>query len=460
MTETKEPRSLSRRDFLKLAGVGATGVILAGCAPPATPEVAQETVVPTAATQPVTISCWWGNWGEYYNNLMKAVGDDFTKEAAPNITVEWTFADEWIQKLQAAVAAGTPPDACYASDRVVDLAQQGALLALDERLAQAGMKGQDFVPAIWDMALFEGKPYGLPGAADAKMVIYSKDVYRDIGLDPEAPPKSLDEFKEQALKCLTFKDDGSIDRIGYNLVYFEMEYFVAQYGGMWYDPEQKKVTANSPETVSCYEWMQDYVKQCGYDQMKAWSDASPGVYGENSAFSQGKHGMFLDGFWVYSALDDFAPDTDYGVAYFPTRDGSVEARNNYYTGGWLMAIPVGAKHVEEGWQFLKYGFIDNAWKMACHTLNGCCVIAQMEQMDQCLLEQIGQDNRYAPYIAVANDTLRTCHKHWPTVPGAGFYWDEFLKATEYVMRGQKAPQEALDELTEVVQAEMDRLSSQ
>jgi multiple sugar transport system substrate-binding protein len=424
--------------------------------------VVQETVpvVVTATPAPMAISCWWGNWGEYYNNLMKAVGDDFTKEAEPNIKVEWTFAEDWQQKLLTSVAAGTPPDTCYMGSEVIyDFAQQGAVLPLDERLAQAGIKGEDFVPAMWDTALFEGKAFGLPGAADAKMIIYSKDVYRDVGLDPEAPPKSLDEFKEHALRCLKKKDDGSIDRIGYNLVYFEMQYFVAQYGGTWYDPATHKVTANSPETVKCYEWMQDYVKQCGFDQMKAWSDANPGVYAENSAFSQGKQGMFIDGFWVYSALDDFAPEADYGVAYFPTLDGSLEGRNNYYTGGWFMGMPVGSKHVEEAWLFLKYGFLDAAWKMGCHTLNGTCVIAQMKQQDDCLLEQIGKDNRYAPYIAYANDTLRTSHKHWPVMLGSNFYRDEWLKATEFVMRGQKSPKEALDGLTEVVQAEVDRLLS-
>jgi len=474
VTERKQPRRFSRRDFLKWSGMGATGAILAACAP-STPQVIKETVevektveVETAVEvekivevtpvpEPTTITCWWSNWGEYYNNLMKTIGDNFTLDAEPNITVEWSYNEDWQQKLITAVAAGNPPDTCYLGEGAAStLGAQGVLVPLNSYVAEAGYKEEDFVAAMWAMSNYEGVLFALPGGADAKLLVYSKDVYRDVGLDPEAPPKSIPEITEHSLQMLTYDADGNIDRMGYDPQPYDIKYLVAVFDGEWYDPGEQKVTANAPEIVECFEWLQDYVEELGFDKKAEWAQANPGAYAEDNLFARGKWGTFIDGFWVYSALDDFSLDVDYGIAYLPTLDGSLEGRNNYAVGGWMMGMPVGGKQPDAAWRYLRYGFLDYAWKMGCNTLNGCSVIPQMEKMNDCLRDKVGPENRFYPYIDINNDTLRTATKYWPVMPASSFYWDEMVKTFEVIMRGVKEPKEALDELTEVVQAELDR----
>lgn len=199
-------RKVSRRDFIKLAAIGAGGAFLAGCAPKATP-IAPAVEAPTTAAggavtpTPLTIEVLWENWGELFNQKMAVIGDAFTKDAAPNITVKWDFAENNKEKLLTSVAAGTPPDATITSYiENATYAAKGTFMPLDDLLAQAGLGQKDFIPGMWDTSIWEGKLYAIPGGADAKFLVYSKDVYRDAGLDPEAPPKTVDEFRAHALK--------------------------------------------------------------------------------------------------------------------------------------------------------------------------------------------------------------------------------------------------------------------
>jgi len=454
-------RRVSRRDFIKATAIGAGGAFLASCAPAATPTA--QVVVPPAtaaggAAPPVTIEVLWENWGELFNKKMSSIGDAFTKDAAPNITVKWDFAENNKEKLLASVAAGTPPDATITSYiENATYAAKGTFMPLDDLLAEAGLGQKDFVPGMWDTSIWEGKLYAIPGGADAKFLVYSKDVYRDAGLDPEAPPKTVDEFREHALKILKKDAQGNIERLGYAPIATDMRYWVPLWGGDWYDPATKKVTANSPKVVEAWQWVLDYANEIGLDKVTAWMDANPGIQSEASPFCVKKEAFFSDGWWVYDTLDTFAPKIDYGVAAWPTLHGIPEERKNWVIQGWMLAIPKGSKHVNEAWQFIKYGFVDQAWAMACRSLNGISVPGQMAQMSKCVKEEIlGTTNRMVPYFDIYNEMLSLGTKHWPVMTASAFYWDEMKRIYDFVIRGQKQVKEALDELTESVQKELDK----
>jgi multiple sugar transport system substrate-binding protein len=56
----------------------------------------------------------------------------------------------------------------------------------------------DVGPAHIDASTWEGRKYGLPFVIDLSVWMYNKALFRDAGLDPEAPPKTLEEFAEAA----------------------------------------------------------------------------------------------------------------------------------------------------------------------------------------------------------------------------------------------------------------------
>jgi multiple sugar transport system substrate-binding protein len=214
---------LSRRRFLTVAGMSASGLALAACAPQVvtqqvevTREVEKEVQVEvTAAAEARTLSVLWGNWGDVFNNLMMELGNSYT-EQNPNVTVEWEFAPEYVQKLLTLVAGGTPPDFTYVNmEDSTNLAFQGAFLPLDAYAVLTGMKREDFVIPMWDGSVYDGKLYSFPGGADFYGVFWNKSLYEDVGLDPEKPPATTDELVEHSLKVLKKDENGLIERMGW-----------------------------------------------------------------------------------------------------------------------------------------------------------------------------------------------------------------------------------------------------
>ncbi|MBM9469033.1 extracellular solute-binding protein [Nakamurella leprariae] len=63
----------------------------------------------------------------------------------------------------------------------------------------------DLLPAALDAVSWNGTVYGLPKFASAQTMFYNKELFRQAGLDPEAPPATWDEFVAAA-KALTTGD--------------------------------------------------------------------------------------------------------------------------------------------------------------------------------------------------------------------------------------------------------------
>src|SRR5262245_16298131 len=145
---TMATKPVSRREFFHLSALAGAAAVLAACggtpaapvdqgaavsaAPTAAPaaaataapaaeaaaataapaaEAAAATAAPAAAGGEVlTLSVLSENWGDIYNNLMVAIGDEYTKEN-PGVKIDWNFDPDWSTKLTTQLAANTPPDA-------------------------------------------------------------------------------------------------------------------------------------------------------------------------------------------------------------------------------------------------------------------------------------------------------------------------------------------------------------
>ena len=471
---------LSRRQLLRFgalsAGVGAlaacggTAATPADTAPTAVPAAAPTaaadqptaapaadvpTAAPAAAGGAVTVSALNENWGEIYNNLMINISDDFSK-ANPDIKVEWDFNPDWNTKLTTLLAANTPPDSCIMRPgQLANLGAKGALTDLGPLVQEAGLSRSDFVTPIYDSSLYDGKLYAIPGGADYICMFYSKDAYRDAGLDPAKPPTTIDELLGHSKQLLQKDANGDIQRIGYipSAGNFRQWSFIS--GGKFYDATNKKITANDPANVAVLEWMTNYVKDLDVNKLAAFNQR-PGTYEAGNAFSTKQSAYIFDGFWTYEALDQHSPDIDYAVAFWPTIKGSPDERKNYAISGWMYSLPTGAKSTEQAWKFIRYAFIDQAGKMGYLTLNGPCVKKEFKPWEDGMKQKLGSNNRMAPYLSKFTDTGAAATNFFPILPVQSFYSDELDRVYDLAVRGQMTPQAALDEVTKNVQAELDK----
>jgi ABC-type glycerol-3-phosphate transport system substrate-binding protein len=388
---------------------------------------------------------------------MKKVGDNYTA-LNPNVTTEWDFNQQWREKLLTNIAAGTPPDVTYTNLMAnSNLANDGALLPLDAYMVLTGLKREDFITAQWDASMWNGKLYACPGGADFLALFCNDDVMTAAGLDPTKPPTSAEELVGQSLAILQKDADGVITRMGWQPDAYQAKQWGFLFGGEWYDDKNQKVTADHPGNIEAFNWIKSYVDELDPDQFTAFNASMGEFYSPGNPFATGKLGFRYDGFWTYDPLDQYAPDIQYGVAFYPTRTGKPEERKDYWIQGWMVAMPANGTQSDAAWGFIKYGFVDEAWKTGCDTLNGNCVVAQMPQFTECLETKLGSDNRITPDLPVFSETGLAGTRFWPSMPVNALYDDEVTRAYDFVIRGEKAAEEALAEVTATVQAELDKV---
>src|SRR5690606_37958351 len=100
-----------------------------------------------------------------------------------------------VDKYKVAVAAGNAPEVY-----LVDSPQAPAwgvirfLAPLNDLAEAAGVTRDSLIPAAWDQNLWQGTLHAIPIQVDPNFgLIWNKELFGIVGLDPEAPPRTVEE---------------------------------------------------------------------------------------------------------------------------------------------------------------------------------------------------------------------------------------------------------------------------
>ena len=116
--------------------------------------------------------------------------------------------DDMESKVGGAAANGELPD-LLAGDvvRVPYWVDNGLFADITDQIGALPFK-DDVSSGHIDAGTIDGAMHTLPFVQDISVMVWNKDLYREAGLDPEAGPKSMAEFKEQAQAIADLKKDG------------------------------------------------------------------------------------------------------------------------------------------------------------------------------------------------------------------------------------------------------------
>ena len=119
-------------------------------------------------------------------------------------------------KLLSAIAGGTAPDLVIIDDRVsaYQYAAEGCFTPLDDTLKDIGLNVDDFFAGMKDVMYYDDTCYLIPQDSNVIMLFYNPDIAKECGLDPENPPKTLDELNAWSEAMTVQADDGSYTRMG------------------------------------------------------------------------------------------------------------------------------------------------------------------------------------------------------------------------------------------------------
>jgi ABC-type glycerol-3-phosphate transport system substrate-binding protein len=361
----------------------------------------------------------------------------------------------------AAVAGGAPPDTHYTNRNFQgSFAFKGLLRPIDEYLKAMRLGRKDFIAAMYDQCLWQGKLYAVPGGSDWDVFFWNKDLFGEAGLDPEKPPKTLNELQDASLRLLRKDGAGNITRIGWSPghasspSYFHLIYF---FGGQLYDEPKQKITIDHPKVLEALDFLVAYARKLDYAKAVEFWSGKPSYSRPDSPFSNGSSAFQATGFWAYEPFDRYAPTMRYGVMPYPTLNGTRDELKHYVIHGWFYAIPKEARNPDESWAFDRYAFIDQAARMGYLTLNGPCPLAQLEPFRKAMVEQVlTPNNRLMPYLNVFLDIARAGTKFLPPTPVAPAFSREITDAFTAALKGEKTSRAALAEATQTVQTELDQ----
>jgi multiple sugar transport system substrate-binding protein len=302
-------------------------------------------------------------WAEYtgFEALGMNQALDRFNATHPNIRVVYTGQSDVDKKVIAAVLAGDPPEVAEVGNNqnFPQLVQGSTYTALNDLFKTKSFDfGVFWEPWTERAVSIDGKIWGMPLTDWVLALVYNKDMFKDAGLDPENPPRTIADFNT-AQKALTKKDaQGNITQTGLSFRTTFPGWFAPYYSYMFgatpetlYDAKNKKFL--KPEALyQAWEWLQSFPKEYGAQALQKFVSGF-GDWGTSAEpFLSGKMAMSLNGPWIAQHIQQYAPNMNWGVApAFAVK--SVADKGPF---GWVgmdvMTIPKGAKNTSQAMDFM------------------------------------------------------------------------------------------------------------
>ncbi len=264
-----EKKPVSRRDFVRMAGITAGASVLAACTTPTAPPPVVETVVvvetvekevvtevekvvtatpaPTALPEPAVMDIWFNtnitDLSAEWKGPSVPFGTDgnevFTKEwywgglgrlifnpwleAHPGVSMKiTTHSWDWDlrQNQLMALAAGLTPDTTYGEAYVNEFVQLGVYSPLSAEVAA------NFAEGAYAGALVDGQIYGFPKSSGADVLFINLTLWEKAGLDRAALPTTWEEL---VTACQAISKVNKSDNYG-NTAYYTYDTSGDSYG--------------------------------------------------------------------------------------------------------------------------------------------------------------------------------------------------------------------------------------
>ncbi|WP_234053060.1 MULTISPECIES: ABC transporter substrate-binding protein [unclassified Xanthobacter] len=256
--------------------------------------------------------------------------EGFEKEN-PDVDVKAVYAgnyDDTRVRVLSALKSGQPAQlSVLFSIDVYDLIEQDLIVPFDDVVKSDDEKAwlSSFYPALMANGQVEGKTWGIPFQRSTIVMYYNKEMFKEAGLDPNAPPKTWDEMVAMGKKLTKDGRYGlMVPSTGYP--YWMFQCFAIQNGKELMSKDGASVYFDDPAVIEAL----DFWKSLSTD-----AKISPAGLVEwgtlRQAFVQGQTAMMWHTTGNLTAVKKEAK-FDFGVAELPAhkRPGSPTGGGNFY----------------------------------------------------------------------------------------------------------------------------------
>jgi multiple sugar transport system substrate-binding protein len=261
--------------------------------------------------------------------------------------------DNYAPRIAAAAGSRDLPD-IFAADVIFapNYTSQGLYMDITDRIQELPF-ADALAPAHMELGTYEDRMYTVPHTLDLSVLFYNKSLYEQAGLDPEAPPTTLEEFAEHA-RAIRQKVGG--DTYG--------SFFGGSCGGcfvftMWpsvwaageevMNEDGAESTINNPAMAATFQTYRDLFAE-GAVPPNAKTEQGPTWTG---FFPKGNIGVMP---MPSTTLGQMPDSFETGVAPIPGPDGG----ESTFVGGDVLGISATSENADAAWDFIAWTLSEKA----------------------------------------------------------------------------------------------------
>lgn len=293
-----------------------------------------------------------------------------------------------------------------------------------------------------------GTLYSMPFNSSASVLLYNKDAFKEVGLDPEKAPRSYKEISEVAKKLTK-----GTERYGFAMIMdaWFIEQLLANENTLYVNEENGRagkaptgVAYEGDKIKAIFSWLND--------MYRANTATSYGKEYQNTraAFLSGKVTMYMDSSSGIQQLTELA-DFEIGTAYVPSESGEFVGVPIGGASLWVTnSVPT--KQQEAAWDFIKYAVSKESQALWASSTGYYSVNKEAYNLD--LLKN---DLEKTPQKLVAVNEIKNTKKTPATSGAVVGVFPELRKLMTDAMEKVYGGNEKLDKVIDKVVKDSDRV---
>ena len=306
----------------------------------------------TLASAKEKIIFWHAMGGNFQPTLNKIV-EDYNK-SQDKVEIEALYQgsyQEALNKFKSVQGTDKAPALIQLNEISTEyMYNSGAITPMQEFVKKDNYDLTKLEDTLINYYTINGTLYSMPFNSSASILLYNKDAFKEVGLDPEKAPKSYEELAEAAKKLTK-----GTERYGFAMIMdaWFIEQLLANENTLYVNEENGRA-GKSPTAIAydgekiktIFNWLND--------MYRANTATSYGKEYQNTraAFLSGKVSMYIDSSAGIQQLAELA-NFEIGSAYVPSESGEFTGVPIGGASLWI-TNSVSDEKQEAAWDFVKY----------------------------------------------------------------------------------------------------------
>ncbi len=377
-------------------------------------------------------------WGR---SLREAISIFESRNPGIRITPEPISYVEKEPRYQAECAARRMPDVVklhnFSLTLFFEIGCAGDLTPFAQR------EGPDFLKAWAELPIktftHKGRLMALPGDYMPMVLIYNRELFQAVGLDPTKPPRTWSEFLDDARRLTrATRGDGRVDQWGFSLplaknpgLPLRITPIIWSFGADFMTPDGRHSALNTPEFREAFRFI---VELATVHKVVPPGMTTFGPQDVRTQVAQRRVAMKIGSGWSLSIINAINPElhVPQALEMAPVPVGKKHV-TVYWLSGWVMSPHT--QHPEEAWKFIKFltsketdkKFFEDSWVLSSRKDVNTLPMVTTSKFFRVLRSEL-------PY-----GRLEPTIKEWPEI------FDTFTTALQEAVTGAKPADRALQD---------------